>query len=307
MSAWEDLLTECQRLEDKASKIQDGETIGLSPEEIKKLSDEYLTRFGKCLAVLPEDIKNKFRAEYEGTYWTAKIKRFFEAATETNMFYNPQAPNVLSYWLYSYKQNFYPAIQSQRQLLIEASQRKQQMNSSEVENEEAWNETVRRIFKVFIEKANKASTANEKKLTYEYLALFLIGSIDGLTVIGHDERGVSEEIDLWVSNSSSNIFWQKMPAAFFVECKNWGIPVGVPELRTLRAIMDDKNLSLAILLTRNGVTGNRNRDAGDIVRNAFRDNKYILVLTEADLLEIANGMPPTEKIKQKYFDLYVRS
>lgn len=98
-----------------------------------------------------------------------------------------------------------------------------------------------------------------------------------------------------------------MPAAFIVECKNWGNPVGVPELRTLRAIMDDKNIPLAILMTKNGITGDRSHDAGDIIRNAFRDNKYILVLTEADLLDIANGISPTEKIRQKYFDLYMRS
>ena len=308
MTMWENLLVECQKLEDTASKIQDDEKVRLSQREIEKLADDYVSWLGKCLAVLPADLRDKFRSEYEGTFWSAKIKKFFESATEPNP-YRPTDENgkdLFSYWTYPYKQNFYPYIRSQRQLLIEACQR-QSSESREDSKEEAWNATVRRIFKVFIEKADNAKTAHEKKLTYEYLAIFLIGSIDGLTIIGHDERGVSEEIDVWVANESSHIFWQKMPTAFIVECKNWGNPVGVPELRTLRAIMDDKNISLAILLTKNGITGDKNHDAGDIVRNAYRDNKYILVLTEADLLEIANGTSPTEKIKKKYFDLLMKS
>lgn len=307
MIAWEELLVECQRLEEAASKIQQAETVELSTAEIKKISDDYQSWFGKCLAVLPEDLRGKFREEYEGSFWSAKIKKFFEAATEPSLFRptDEQTRAIFPHWAYPYKQNFYPYIESQRLILIEASERKQHTNSEG--KDLSWNETVRRIFKVFIEKADKASTSNEKKLTYEYLAIFLVGSVDGLSILGHDERGVSEEIDVWVANESDHVFWKKMPPAFIVECKNWGDPVGVPQLRSLRAVMDDKNISLAILMTRNGITGDRNHDAGDIVRNAFRDNKYILVLTEADLLEMSNGTSPTEKIRQKYFDLHMKS
>jgi len=307
MTTWNDLIDESQRLEDRASKIQVGETIGLSQEEIDILSHEYQLWLGRCLSVLPDDMKDKFRAEYEGTFWTAKIKRFFEAATEPSPFRptDEATKMVFPYWSYPFKQNFYPYIRSQRQLLIEASERPQ-LSESIAENE-AWNKTVCRIFKVFIEKANIAQTSHEKKLTYEYLAIFLIGSIDGLTIVGHDERGVSEEIDLWVANDSEHIFWKKMTHVFIVECKNWGNPVGVPELRTLRAIMDDKNIQLALLLARNGITGDKSHDAGDIIRNAFRDNRFILVLTEADVLEIANGISPTEKIRKKYLDLLMKS
>jgi hypothetical protein len=91
----------------------------------------------------------------------------------------------------------------------------------------AWNATICRIFKAFIEKAVSARTNNEKKLTYEYLAIFLIGAIEGFTVIGHDERGPAEEVDLWVANESTSNFWQRIGNPFIVECKNWGEPVGV--------------------------------------------------------------------------------
>ncbi len=308
MNVWDELLAESQGLEETASKIQDGEKVGLSQAAIDQLSKEYQSWLGKCLANLPEDLKEKFRAEYEGTFWTAKIKRFLEAATEPSPFRpnDEQGKELFPYWTYPYKQNFYPYIRSQQQMLVEASKRKQQP-SPNVKKGKSWNSTVRRIFKVFIEKADNAKTSHEKKLTYEYLAMFLIGAINGLTIIGHDEQGASEEIDLWVTNESKHVFWQKMPHAFIVECKNWGNPVGVPEVRNLRAIMDDKNIQLAILMTRNGITGDNSNDAVNTIRNAFRDSKYIIVLTQADLLEIANGVHPTKKIKKKYFDLFMKS
>jgi hypothetical protein len=86
MTVWENLIAESQRLEETASKIQDGETVRLSKEAIDKLSHEYQLWLGKCLSVLPDDLKDKFRAEYEGTFWNAKIKKFFEAATEPSPF-----------------------------------------------------------------------------------------------------------------------------------------------------------------------------------------------------------------------------
>jgi len=85
MVEWDYLLAESQRLEDRTRKIQDGERVGLSEEEIENLSHEYLLWYGKCLSVLPDDLKDKFRTTYEGTFWNAKIKKFFEAATEVSL------------------------------------------------------------------------------------------------------------------------------------------------------------------------------------------------------------------------------
>src|SRR5438874_847891 len=114
MGQWDNLLAESQRLEDRARKIQDGEKVGVSEAEIENLSQEYLLWFGKCLSVLPDDLKDKFRSAYEGTFWNAKIKRFFEAATELSPFHptdkgiDETVKELLPYWTYPFKQNFYP-------------------------------------------------------------------------------------------------------------------------------------------------------------------------------------------------------
>ncbi len=181
------------------------------------------------------------------------------------------------------------------------------VSSSDTGDGEAWNATICRIFTAFIEKAEDAKTNNQKKLTYEYLALFLIGAVEGLTVIGHDQRGPSEEVDVWVANESGSSFWQRVGNPFLVECKNWNKPVTASEVRNLSAVMRNKNVRFAILMSRNGVTGDEERDALGEIKNAFRDERHILVLDHADLLEMANGLHPEKKIKGKLYELFMSS
>ena len=307
MTDWEQLITESQSLDERASKIQDGERVGLSKEEINKFTDDYYSWFAKCLSPLPEDLKNRFREAYEGSFWNAKIKKFLEAPTEPSLLYQSaeeKAKAMFPPWSYPYKQNFSPYLLSQRQILIEASERQ---TTALTKDEGSWNATIRRVFRVFIEKANAAETNVAKKMSYEYLAIFLITVIDGLTVIGHDTRGASEEIDLWVENDSTNSFWQKVGHIFIVECKNWGDPIGVQQVRNLSSIMETKNIGFAILLARNGITGDKWHDAVTVIRDDFKKGRYIVVLDQTDLEEIANGVHPTIKIIQKYHDLFMKS
>lgn len=307
MADWEQLTAEGQRLDERASKIQADKEVGLSKEEIDKIVRDYHSWYGKSLSCLPEDLKTKFRAEFEGSWISFRIKKFLEAPTELNKIHQTgdEATKALfPYWTFPYTQNFHPYILSQVQILIEASERQEPASTN---NEGLWNATVRRVFSVFIEKAKTADSNVSKKLSYEYLAIFLITAIDGLTVIGHDTRGASEEIDLWVENNSTDTFWQKVGHVFIVECKNWHDAVGVPQVRNLSAIMESKNIAFAILMARNGVTGDDWHDAVAAIRDNFKKGRYIIVLDQSDLDEIANGINPTTKIKQKYRELIMKS
>lgn len=128
VSVWDELLSESQDLEERASKIQDGEKIGLPKGDIDKLIHDYHVWFARCLPPLPEDLKAKFRAAYEGSWISFRIKKFLEAPTERNMFYasaDEAGKKLLSPWTYPYAQCFYPYLFSQRQLLIEASERQE--------------------------------------------------------------------------------------------------------------------------------------------------------------------------------------
>ncbi|MFL5665599.1 MAG: restriction endonuclease, partial [Ktedonobacteraceae bacterium] len=272
-----------------------------------RFTRDYHSWFARCLPILPEDLKVRFRAEFDGTWYSYKIKKFLEAPTQPNMLYlagDENTKKALSYWTLTYSQNFHPCILSQMQILIEASERQEPALTND---EGSWNTTIRRVFREFIIKANEAETTNAKKLSYEYLAIFLITAIDGLTVIGHDTRGASEEIDLWVENDSTHSFWQKVGHIFIVECKNWSDPIGVQQVRNLSSIMENKNIKFAILMARNGITGDKWHDAVATIRDDFKKSRYVVVLDQTDLEEIASGLHPTKKIREKYRELIMKS
>ncbi len=121
MSDWDELITESRKLDETASQIQQGETVGLTKEEIDSLSSRYHLWYERCLALLPEDLKQKFRSEYGGSWHSPKIKKFLAASTKPY----PLRPNdkqgkaIWSYWAYPYEKTFAPCIHRQRQILIE--------------------------------------------------------------------------------------------------------------------------------------------------------------------------------------------
>ena len=162
-----------------------------------------------------------------------------------------------------------------------------------------WNPTIRRVLKSFIDMAD-----NAKGLASEYLAMFLINSIDGLEIMAHDSLETAEEVELLVANESDQRFWQEIGNPFLVECKNWSKPLGAKDIRNLKGVMESKNIRTAILISRNGVTGDERHDALLLIREAHANNRFIVVLDQADLLEIANGIHPSEKIRQRFYALY---
>src|SRR5437764_14899382 len=110
MTDWERLIAESQSLDERASRIQVGESIGLPQEEIDKLTHDYQAWYARCLTALPEDLKVRFRAEYEGTWISFKIKRFLEAPTQPNMIYHAgdeKTKAVWPPWTYTYQQTFH--------------------------------------------------------------------------------------------------------------------------------------------------------------------------------------------------------
>lgn len=302
MAASAELLTIAEIIQNEAAPEKEREA------QLKTLAEKYHHWYRSAL-ILFDSYKRLaerrlFEQEYEGSFWSAKIIKFLSSGLELNPIYIQDNP-LTDKWTFPFKRCFQEPFLKQCNYLASLEAAAHEQNTK---TDDYWNDTICRIFKVFIEKAEQAKTPNEKKLTYAYLAIFLIGAIDGLSVIRHDARGASEEVDLWVANESKNNFWRSIGSIFIVECKNWGESVGAPQVRSLRTILQDKHINFAILLAKNGITGDNWHDAVDTIRKSVtKDNIFILVLDHADLLEIANGLHPTEKIRQKYYELFIRS
>jgi len=135
VSVWNTLISECQRLEEIASKIQvtslDGTPLesNLPTEAINQLIDEYHSWYCDCLSVLPDDLIGKFRLQYEGDgdSITKCIVKFFNAP------HKHKKPNGRTRyrgmrvsdieWLYSYETFFRNPLRMQKQIIIEVSKR----------------------------------------------------------------------------------------------------------------------------------------------------------------------------------------
>lgn len=158
-------------------------------------------------------------------------------------------------------------------------------------------------FKIALAKTTAAKTNKEKKDSLEKLGEILINMIEGLEVIKKNVNTKTEEIDLTVKNESKDPFWQRLPTPFLVECKNWSKPVGASEIRNFDGKMNE--ITFRIMIAINGITGRSERDdAKGAVRDARKQGRQIVILDKKDLIDIAKGVHPAEKINAKFYELY---
>jgi hypothetical protein len=119
------LIEESNRLEEVASKIQREDQPGLSDEEIRTFIDRYQDWFTDSLAALPEDLKSRFAAEYQGTWYYPKIRGFLESPVKPNVLRSddPKTAKLFSFWQYPFERFFRAPMLAQRQILLEGYKR----------------------------------------------------------------------------------------------------------------------------------------------------------------------------------------
>jgi hypothetical protein len=167
-----------------------------------------------------------------------------------------------------------------------------------------WPEEYSPTFAKLLDEVRQAQTNDEKGESLEFLAELLFGRIRGLEIIDRDLRTSAEEIDLLISNESDEPFWLNLGNPFLVECRNWEKRVGAKEIRDLKGKMGSRGVKTAFLLAKNGVSGNNYKDAQLIIREALKDDKYIIVVEDSDLQNIASGTLPSEILRIKYRDTF---
>jgi hypothetical protein len=120
-----ELIEGSHRLEETASKIQGEDRPGLSDEEIRTFIDRYQDWYTDSVTLLPEDLKSRFAAEYQGTWYYPKIRGFLEGSTKPNVLRSddPQTAKLFSFWQHPFERFFRAPILAQRQILLEAYKR----------------------------------------------------------------------------------------------------------------------------------------------------------------------------------------
>ncbi|MEO8614401.1 MAG: hypothetical protein ABI600_04615 [Luteolibacter sp.] len=141
-----------------------------------------------------------------------------------------------------------------------------------------------------------AATARDKGESLEHLVAALFGSIPGFEV-KERVRTESEEIDLWISNTSEVRPFSDESGIILAECKNWSGKCGKNEFVILQQKVANRSgrCEIGFLISWNGfaetittemLRGSRERTLvvpidGNSIRNAVKSGNFLRTITEA--------------------------
>lgn len=127
----DDLIGQVSSLDRLAQQVQIDD-VEAGARTAKVLVDAYDEWFAHCLTELPEDLREKFRFEYEGNVRSLqyRIKHFLQEPVRPRPKFfggGTKRPSewqgLLGYWQHPYKDRFQGPIKVQKQLLLEARAR----------------------------------------------------------------------------------------------------------------------------------------------------------------------------------------
>jgi hypothetical protein len=136
-----------------------------------------------------------------------------------------------------------------------------------------------------LEARDRANEADEKGRTLEELVAALFASIAGFTIEARRARTETEEIDLSISNGSSDPTLRREEAIILVECKNWSSKCGKNEFVEFRSKMENRKgrCSLGFLISWNGF-------ADTITKEMLRDSHERLLIVPIDGKQIEQAV-----------------
>lgn len=166
-------------------------------------------------------------------------------------------------------------------------------------------------FTAHIASVDAATTSQEKGARFETLTMYLFEHLDGVEVTEHDIRMPSEEIDIVLWNAQREEVLRPWEAVILVECKNWSVNVGAPELDNFIGKLRRRSLKTGIFVAAMGVTGRFVRGDGNepgatgLIRSALQEGIRVIVITLADIRTFTSLDDIRALIKKRYCGLYV--
>ena len=110
--------------------------------------------------------------------------------------------------------------------------------------------------------------------------------------------------DLFLINESSKAFWRQLGSPLLVECKNWYKKIGTDEVKKFKDTMESHNIKAGILIALKGITGTKRKDALLKIREYNQKGFQIILLNGADIESICSGENPTDKLRERYYNLF---
>jgi hypothetical protein len=117
------LVDQAANLEDLARKIQAEPDDDAARCQLRQLEDEYLTWHSTVITLLPEDLREEFIFEYQGTFFQSRIRHFVQSGREENVLWSTASDTtrqVVSQWQYPFNEAFRGPLLAQKRLILNA-------------------------------------------------------------------------------------------------------------------------------------------------------------------------------------------
>jgi Holliday junction resolvase-like predicted endonuclease len=160
-----------------------------------------------------------------------------------------------------------------------------------------------------INKISEATDPTAKGRLFEDLSERLLIS-PYLKFLYRDRRYSTGEIDLVfeVVRLEGTIF-HNFSDMIIVECKNWNVKVGSPEIKLFSKKMDDVKTNIGLFLSKKGITGKDNiNDAKGTIKDEWKvDEKIIIVICCKDIINIiSNNINLYKFLKEGYYEVKIK-
>lgn len=138
----------------------------------------------------------------------------------------------------------------------------------------------------------------------------IIELVPGLRVVGSRVTNEIQEIDIVVRNFNKTNVWADFESVFFVECKNWfkKKKPGADKIRDFKGKLENKNIKTGIFVAPNGISEGKGdskiRGTNGQIDKYFHNGTKIVLLEDEDIYEILNCEEVTDKINEKFIELY---
>lgn len=123
--AIQELIDESADLEANAAAIQGDAEVLVDRGAIDELVSSYHDWYARALDLLPKDLEERLRSEFEGNWHSQKIKDFLSGPDQPSVIQLDEPSPLISYWQYPVDSAFRGPLLTQRQILAEAKQRLQ--------------------------------------------------------------------------------------------------------------------------------------------------------------------------------------
>jgi hypothetical protein len=155
----------------------------------------------------------------------------------------------------------------------------------------------------------KAATTAAQGKSLEDLICYIFGKVPGIAITRRNQKNVfkTEEVDVAIWNDRQTAILFSLPNLILIECKNWSSPVGHMEVAWFDTKLENRGVSLGILIALNGITGNSDNVTAShlTIAASLKDKRQIIVITETELSALRDTNQLLLLIKEKLCDLAV--